>query len=138
MAEHKRITPGPVSSAPAPPRHLGEEAREIFTQVAEYLLEMELLHSGDLLTLEVYAMGVAKLRQLEIEMQEAPVLTEENKVHPGIHALNTLSGVVQKGAAQLGLAPMSRTRLSVSSQRGSRKVDSEEDWLRVLRGGKSS
>ena len=136
MTKRKSITPGPLTEVPRPPSHLGKEARSIYTQVAEYLLDRELLHSGDLLTLEVYSMGVAKLRQLEREMLDCPVLTEDGKVHAGVHALNTLSGVVQKGAAQLGLAPMSRTRLTVSAQRAGKKAESEDQWMRVLKGGK--
>lgn len=128
---------GPLDALPRVPAHLSPGARVVWKDVGAYLLDRGLLHSGDLLTLEVYAMGVAKLRQLEREMLDQPIITEDGKIHASLHALNTLSGVVQKGAAQLGLAPVSRARLSVKEQREKKKTPDDEQWLHALEGGRS-
>ena len=133
----RKVTPGPLDTLPRVPQHLSSGAQSVWKEVGEYLLDRGLLHSGDLLTLEVYAMGLAKLRQLEKEMEGKPIITEDGKIHASLHALNVLSGVLQKGAAQLGLAPVSRARLPVATQREKGKGEADEQWMQVLNGGKS-
>lgn len=136
MSRRKPIEPGPLTKVPTPPRHLTADAREVWHQVCAYLLERELLHSGDLSTIEAFALTVDRLRKLEAELKGQPMFTPEGKPHPGITTANNTSATIAKIAGTLGLAPVSRARLGAGKQRDPRKLEQDDAWLKALDGGK--
>ena len=127
---------GPLTTAPAAPGYLSPVGKEVWKRACAYLLDRELLHSGDVSSLEAFSMAVARLRRIEDEMRDAPLFDDSGKPHAGLRAAETASATIAKLAAQLLLAPASRQRLPVSQQRGGKKAAGEDEWLSVLPGGK--
>jgi P27 family predicted phage terminase small subunit len=127
---------GPLITAPRAPAHLPKTAQTIWTAICNYLLDRELLHSGDLPTIEAFCWASARLRRIESELEQQPLFTDEGRPHPGISAANGTASAVAKLASALGLAPVSRTRLNAATQRGDKKSAGEDGWLEVLDGGK--
>lgn len=123
---------GPLSTVPRPPKHLSIIAKEVWRRAAAYLLNRNLLHSGDLAALEAFSVAVARLRRIEAEMEDAPLFDEDGKPHAGLRSAEATSATISKLAAQLLLAPAGRSRLSVAQQRGGKKAAGEDDWLGVL------
>jgi len=128
-----KIKHGPLTTAPAPPTHLHEDARAVWREVTLYLAERGVLHSGDLSTIEAYARAAARLRRLEDILDAEGLFTDNGRAHPGITSANTTAATVSKLGGNLGLAPVSRARLAVSVQKGSDKPDAHAtEWENVL------
>ena len=127
---------GPLDTAPAPPKRLPPDAKQVWNQVCSYMLNRQTLHSGDAPTIEAFCWAMARLQRLEAAIHEAGPFTAEGKPHPGIASANGTAAAVAKLAGALGLAPVSRARLTVAVQKGAAKAATEDDWLTVLPGGK--
>jgi len=127
---------GPLTTAPKPPAHLPEDARQTWRDTCAYLLDRQLLHAGDLRTIEAFASAAARLRTLETILNEQGPLTADGKAHPGVSAANATAAAVAKLAGALGLAPVSRARLSGAVRSASGRPAGSDEWLQVLKGGK--
>jgi P27 family predicted phage terminase small subunit len=127
---------GPLTTAPKPPAHLPEDARQTWRDTCAYLLDRQLLHAGDLRTIEAFASAAARLRTLETILNEQGPLTADGKAHPGVSAANGTAAAVAKLAGALGLAPVSRARLSAANRTGGKPPEGAKQWATVLQGGK--
>ena len=129
---------GILTTLPAPPKHLPPDARAIWIDVTEYLLDRELLHFGDLGTVEAYAWALARLRRLEALLDEEGLITAKGTAHPALAAANGTGAAVSKIANALGLAPAPRARFAVSVQKApSKEPDAHEAaWVKLVPKGK--
>ena len=127
---------GPLNTAPPPPKNLPPDGKETWKEVCAYLLDRSLLHAGDMSVIEALAWSMARLRQLEGFIYEQGPFTPDGKVHPAISAANATAASVGKLANILGLAPISRSRLTAAVQSGGKRPEGSEEWLQVLKGGK--
>lgn len=124
---------GVLTTLPAPPANLPEDAREVWTHVCSYLLNREILHYGDLPTVEAFSWAMARLRRLEAVLDQEGPITEAGRIHPALAAANGTAASCSKLANALGLAPIARARLNVSVQKGAEKPDAAEaEWAAVL------
>ena len=126
---------GPLAKAPACPSHLPKAGHLLWRDTCAYLLNRELLHSGDLATVEAFVRSVVRARKIDAELEGEPLFVD-GKTHPGVSASNQSATTVAKLAALLGLAPMSRSRLTKAARVGRKTASADDDWLRVLEGGK--
>ena len=127
---------GALSKLPKAPSRLPPEAREIWTDTCNYLLATRTLHSGDLTTVEAFCSAAIRLRKLEAILDEQGAITPEGKAHPGVAAANGTAAATAKLAGALGLAPVSRARLSGAVRSASGRPAGSDEWLQVLKGGK--
>lgn len=123
---------GALSKLPKAPGRLPPEARQIWADTCNYLLHTRTLHSGDLTTVEAFCSAAVRLRRLEAILDEQGSITPEGKAHPGVAAANGTAAAVAKLAGALGLAPVSRARLSGAVRNAAPKPKGADDWLKVV------
>ena len=123
---------GPLKTAPKPPNNLPENGKAIWRDVTAYLLDRNLLHSGDVHTIASFCWAAARLQRMEAAIDEQGPLLEDGKPHPAVAACNGTASAVAKLAGSLGLAPISRARLTVQTQKGETRDNDAGDWADVL------
>jgi P27 family predicted phage terminase small subunit len=120
----------PVTVMPEPPEHLNDDAREEWHRVAHGLYALRLLETVDRATLAAYCVAYARWVQAEraiAEMGKRDMLTRGLmiKTSNGNAIQNPLVGTANKAAsdmvryaAEFGMTPSARVRLSVDGGSG--------------------
>jgi P27 family predicted phage terminase small subunit len=129
---------GPLKTAPQPPSNLPENGKAIWRDVTAYLLDRHLLHSGDVHTISSFCWAAARLQRMEAAIDEQGPLLDNGKPHPAVAACNGTASAVAKLAGALGLAPISRARLTAAVREAPTKEPDahEAAWVKLVPKGK--
>lgn len=105
-----------IDKVPRPPAEMGAEARAEWKRVLPVLVERRVLSPGDLAGVEAYcnAVGDAAQARAAIAKDGAYVTNarDELKRHPGFATLREANQAARQWAAELGLTPASRGRIT--------------------------
>jgi P27 family predicted phage terminase small subunit len=115
---------------PTPPEHMDEYALEEWNRIADGLNKMGILSSVDQSTLAAYCMACSRWRRAEEEIAELSKNPNSKgalviKTVSGNYIQNPLIGIANKAAADMvryaaefGLTPSARVRLSINKDSG--------------------
>jgi len=123
---HRKLNPAePTPEAiisPAPPEHLSKIAKELWVEVAEQLCRAHLLTKLDVPLLEVYCEEYSRYRKAdefirengaEFKIVNAKGQVQVVRENPAVAIRRSCMATMGKIAAELGLAPSSRSRLAI-------------------------
>lgn len=113
-----RSEPKPPIEAPARPKHLSKGATKEWKRIAPQLEEMGLLSNMDMAALAGYCELYARWVKAEDEIQQhGEVITTPNgslQVSPWVSIAHRSMVEMRKFAAEFGLSPASRSKVSAS------------------------
>lgn len=122
--------PIPDVEIPDTPSHLGVIGRNEWKRIAKELELLRVISLADRSSIEQYCMAYEKWRQAltELKKLKSPYYETENgpREHPAAKAVRAYGDQCIKILVQLGLTPVSRTRLSVKEQK---PIDADEQLL---------
>lgn len=112
---------------PDPPEHLTKRAVEEWHRVAPQLYKARILTAADLVALSAYCQAYADWVRArdEIELQGFVITTEKGNIiqSPWVGIANRAMDRFMKVAAEFGMTPSSRTRVSAPSNDPKKKLD---------------
>lgn len=126
MAHHTRGNKSPakpseraLKAAPKPPSWLAAEGKAEWRRVVPELIERGTVTEADLSSVELYcaAVGDALVARKTITTEGATTTNRlgEIKRHPAYSTLREMQGEARRWAAELGLTPASRSRVSMEA-----------------------
>ena len=110
---------GGLTNAPPPPAWMSDEAKAEWNRVAPDLIERRILSETDLGGLESYCVAIGRVRECEHLLRAADLVVETDnfpRKHPAFSMQMEAMKTARQFAAELGLTPVSRTRVSVAAQ----------------------
>ena len=122
--------PIPMGGLPACPEWLSDGAKEAWFRLASAMSGMGVGTSADAMVLEVLAEAYARLRVARDEIEEWGITLaspQGRKKNPAVTVANECERLIVSLAAEFGLTPSSRARISV----GGAKKDKLEAFLSV-------
>lgn len=125
------IPSGPVENPPAPPKNLDATGREVWNIGATYLVDRQLLHSGDLPGLEAWAASMAMSKRLEHDLIDQPLMVESPqglKPNPLLAMLQKQHAVARGWATSLMLLPNTRQGLAKDKRDGKTDAAAGGAW----------
>jgi phage terminase small subunit len=111
-----RLNPGPLEDLPSPPADLDQAGREAWDTCGFFLVNRGLLSTGDLPALESYSRAVSRVRRIERELADAPLMMDDGKVNPLLAAASSAQNIAKNWAVTLHLTPYSRHPLSKATK----------------------
>lgn len=108
-----------IQSVPKPPNWLTTEAKAEWRRVMPGLVERRILTPADMAAVEMYCAAVGDaLRARKTIAAEGTTTTNrlgETKRHPAYSTLREMTGEARRWAAELGLTPASRSRVTTEA-----------------------
>jgi len=111
-------TPKPKPIAPHYPIWLTDAAKDEWKKLAPELEKLGILSSIDGPVFAVFCQAISNFRAATLEIKrEGIMLTGARKrKHPALQIQRDAAGIIRQYAAEFGLTPSSRTRLSIPDQ----------------------
>jgi P27 family predicted phage terminase small subunit len=128
-----RLPAGPLDDLPAPPADLDQTGQEVWNTCGTYLCDRGLLATGDLHALECYCRAVSRVRRVERELIDAPLLMDNGKPNPLLAAASSAQGVARNWCSTLHLSPYSRIALSKATKSSKTPPKAQQSpWADVI------
>lgn len=107
----------PVSADVPPPEHLGEIASDTWKQMVAMLAGSRVITELDLMALELYVTAYQTYREAHMKLaEEGPIVVSPRSGYPvqspHLGIANVAHGQMVKLAAEFGLTPSSRSRIT--------------------------